>query len=197
MGIRRPRCSDVGHGEDIWARDHAAGRTDRRADDGSNLQRRRRHDAAEEGPRGVRDGGQDGSTHRSGGVASCGRTTHRQERHSSGTCRTFATSSRRRRERPDPAGADHGTARRRNDAGLRRRRRKALRSIKVPFLYMPSETDLYFPVGDARYGAVHVDCVTRADPVDWGHPAGADANPEDRTFLNDRIAKFLSGSAPR
>ena len=30
---------------------------------------------------------------------------------------------------------------------------KALRSIKVPLLYMPSETDLYFPVGDARYEA--------------------------------------------
>jgi len=28
---------------------------------------------------------------------------------------------------------------------------RALRSIKVPFLYMPSETDLYFPIGDARY----------------------------------------------
>jgi homoserine O-acetyltransferase len=28
---------------------------------------------------------------------------------------------------------------------------KALRSIKVPFLYMPSETDLYFPVGDAPF----------------------------------------------
>src|SRR5580698_6773572 len=27
---------------------------------------------------------------------------------------------------------------------------RALRSIQVPFLYMPSETDLYFPVGDAR-----------------------------------------------
>jgi pimeloyl-ACP methyl ester carboxylesterase len=26
---------------------------------------------------------------------------------------------------------------------------RALRSIKVPVLYMPSETDLYFPVGDA------------------------------------------------
>ena len=29
----------------------------------------------------------------------------------------------------------------------------ALRSIKVPFFYMPSETDLYFPIGDARYEA--------------------------------------------
>ncbi len=29
----------------------------------------------------------------------------------------------------------------------------ALQSIKVPFLYMPSETDLYFPLTDARYEA--------------------------------------------
>ena len=28
---------------------------------------------------------------------------------------------------------------------------KALRSIRVPVLYMPSATDLYFPVGDAKY----------------------------------------------
>jgi homoserine O-acetyltransferase len=27
----------------------------------------------------------------------------------------------------------------------------ALRSIKIPVLYMPSATDLYFPVSDARY----------------------------------------------
>ena len=30
---------------------------------------------------------------------------------------------------------------------------RALKSIKVPLLYMPSETDLYFPVSDARYEA--------------------------------------------
>src|SRR5215831_4672763 len=30
---------------------------------------------------------------------------------------------------------------------------KALKSIKVPLLYMPSETDLYFPLGDAKYEA--------------------------------------------
>src|ERR1700737_5533876 len=29
---------------------------------------------------------------------------------------------------------------------------KALRPIKAPFLYMPSETDQYFPLGDAKYG---------------------------------------------
>ena len=75
---------------------------------------------------------------------------------------------------------------------------KALRSIKVPFLYMPSETDLYFPVGDARYEAEFMSTVSLVPiPSIWGHPAGAGANPEDRTFLNDRIAKFLSGSAPR
>src|SRR6266851_11394 len=33
---------------------------------------------------------------------------------------------------------------------------KALRSIKVPLLYMPSETDLYFPIGDARYEAAFI-----------------------------------------
>ena len=33
---------------------------------------------------------------------------------------------------------------------------RALRSIKVPFLYMPSETDLYFPIGDARYEAAFI-----------------------------------------
>ena len=37
---------------------------------------------------------------------------------------------------------------------------RALRSIKVPILYMPSETDLYFPVGDARYEAAFIPGVT-------------------------------------
>ena len=72
---------------------------------------------------------------------------------------------------------------------------KALRSIKVPFLYMPSETDLYFPVGDARYEAQFMSTVSLVPiPSLWGHPAGAGANPEDRAFLNDRIGSFLAGS---
>src|SRR5580704_16315430 len=33
---------------------------------------------------------------------------------------------------------------------------RALRSIKVPLLYMPSETDLYFPLGDASYEAAFI-----------------------------------------
>jgi homoserine O-acetyltransferase len=70
---------------------------------------------------------------------------------------------------------------------------KALRSIKVPFLYMPSETDLYFPVGDARYEAAFMSTVTLAPiPSLWGHTAGAAPNPADGKFLNETIAKFLS-----
>ncbi len=69
---------------------------------------------------------------------------------------------------------------------------RALRSISVPFLYMPSETDLYFPVGDARYEAAFIPKV-RLVPIPslWGHPAGAGASPADKKFLNDTIAAFL------
>ena len=75
---------------------------------------------------------------------------------------------------------------------------KALRSIKVPFLYMPSETDLYFPVGDARYEAQFMPTVILAPiPSLWGHTAGAASNPADAKFLNDTIGKFLSGTSLR
>ncbi len=69
---------------------------------------------------------------------------------------------------------------------------RALRSIKVPFLYMPSETDLYFPIGDARYEAQFMATVSLVPiPSLWGHPAGAGASPQDRDFLNTTIARFL------
>jgi homoserine O-acetyltransferase/O-succinyltransferase len=72
---------------------------------------------------------------------------------------------------------------------------RALRSVKVPFLYMPSETDLYFPVGDARYEAGVMSTVTLTPiPSLWGHPAGAGASPADLKFLNDHISQFLSAS---
>ena len=72
---------------------------------------------------------------------------------------------------------------------------KALRSIKVPFLYMPSETDLYFPVTDAKYEAGFMSTVTFLPiPSLWGHPAGAGASPADKAFLNENIGKFLSAS---
>ncbi len=69
---------------------------------------------------------------------------------------------------------------------------KALRSIKAPFLYMPSETDLYFPIGDARYEAGFMPTVTLTPiPSLWGHTAGAGPNPVDLKFLNEKIGQFL------
>ncbi len=70
---------------------------------------------------------------------------------------------------------------------------KALRSIPIPVLYMPSETDLYFPLTDARYEAQFIPKVQLVPiPSLWGHPAGAAANPKDKAFLNDHIARFLA-----
>ena len=71
---------------------------------------------------------------------------------------------------------------------------KALRSITVPLLYMPSETDLYFPVGDARYEMAFIRAVSFVPiPSLWGHPAGAGASPADKQFLNETIGRFLAG----
>jgi homoserine O-acetyltransferase len=70
---------------------------------------------------------------------------------------------------------------------------KALRAIRVPVLYMPSETDLYFPASDARYEQAFISRVTfRPIPSLWGHTAGAASNPADLTFLNAQIAQFLA-----
>jgi homoserine O-acetyltransferase len=71
----------------------------------------------------------------------------------------------------------------------------ALRSIKVPVLYMPSATDMYFPVEDASYEAQFIKhCTFLPIPSLWGHPAGAGASPEDAAFLNKHIAAFMSGA---
>ena len=68
----------------------------------------------------------------------------------------------------------------------------ALRSIKIPFLCMPSVTDLYFPIGDATYEAAFITGVIfKPIPSLWGHTAGAASNPEDEKFLNDNISSFL------
>ena len=75
---------------------------------------------------------------------------------------------------------------------------RALKSIRVPLLYMPSETDLYFPIGDARYEAQFVPRVTLTPiPSLWGHTAGAASNPADLKFLNETIGRFLSTSERR
>ena len=74
---------------------------------------------------------------------------------------------------------------------------RALKSIKMPLLYMPSETDMYFPITDARYEMQFIPRVTFLPiPSLWGHPAGAGASPADAKFLNDNITKFL-GDAGR
>jgi homoserine O-acetyltransferase len=73
--------------------------------------------------------------------------------------------------------------------------KRALQSIKVPILYMPSETDLYFPIGDARYESAFIPNVTlKPIPSLWGHTAGAAPNPADAKFLNDAISQFLRGN---
>ena len=70
---------------------------------------------------------------------------------------------------------------------------RAVRSIKVPLLYMPSETDLYFPLGDARYEAAFISGVSLTPiPSLWGHTAGAASNPADAKFLNETIGHFLA-----
>src|SRR5215470_9451541 len=75
---------------------------------------------------------------------------------------------------------------------------RALRSIKVPVLYMPSETDLYFPLADAKYEAQFIRGVSLTPiPSLWGHPAGAGASPADRDFLNQRIGAFLQLTSSR
>ena len=69
---------------------------------------------------------------------------------------------------------------------------RALKSIKVPLLYMPSETDLYFPIGDARYESAFIPRVVfKPIPSLWGHTAGAASNPADGKFLNENVARFL------
>jgi homoserine O-acetyltransferase len=69
---------------------------------------------------------------------------------------------------------------------------KALRSIKARVLYMPSETDLYFPMTDARYEQAFIPRVSFTPiPSLWGHTAGAGSNPADLRFLNEHIAAFL------
>ena len=59
---------------------------------------------------------------------------------------------------------------------------------------MPSATDLYFPLTDARYEAQFIPGVSLMPiPSLWGHTAGAGSNPADEKFLNENIARFLRG----
>jgi homoserine O-acetyltransferase len=69
----------------------------------------------------------------------------------------------------------------------------ALKSIQAPLLYMPSQTDLYFPITDAEYEQSFIPKVVfKPIPSLWGHTAGAAPNPVDAKFLNDNISQFLN-----
>jgi homoserine O-acetyltransferase len=69
---------------------------------------------------------------------------------------------------------------------------KALAAIKARVLYMPCETDLYFPVGDAKYESQFLKHATFTPiPSLWGHSAGGGGNAADAAFINERIAAFL------
>ena len=76
---------------------------------------------------------------------------------------------------------------------------RALASITARVLYMPSETDLYFPVGDARYESRFIKNVSFVPiPSLWGHSAGSGGNPADVDFMNEQIRQFLgSVTEPR
>jgi homoserine O-acetyltransferase len=70
---------------------------------------------------------------------------------------------------------------------------KALRSIKARVLYMPAETDLYFPMTDARYEQALIQRTTFTSILSlWGHTAGTASNPADLRFLNKHIGRFLN-----
>ena len=70
---------------------------------------------------------------------------------------------------------------------------KALTSIAVPVLYMPCETDLYFPIADAKYESQFLKRATFTPiPSLWGHSAGGGGNPDDARFINERIAAFVA-----
>jgi homoserine O-acetyltransferase len=69
----------------------------------------------------------------------------------------------------------------------------ALGSITADVLYLPSATDLYFPVGDARLEVSAVPSVTLAPiPSLWGHTAGAATSAADADFVNGAVRRFLA-----
>lgn len=69
---------------------------------------------------------------------------------------------------------------------------RALRSIRVPVLIMPSTTDLYFRAADARAESRFIRGAKVVPiPSLRGHGAGSGANAEDAAFLNHQIGAFL------
>jgi homoserine O-acetyltransferase len=70
---------------------------------------------------------------------------------------------------------------------------RALAAIRAHVLYMPGQTDMYFPITDAEYERTFLrDVDFRPIPSVWGHMAGSGPTPEDRVFLNDAIRGALA-----
>lgn len=79
-----------------------------------------------------------------------------------------------------------------NTGGFGGDHEKALRSIKARVLYMPSQTDLYFPPQYAEYETAFIPNAKLVSiPSIWGHIAGLGINVADSDFLNKTIREFL------
>lgn len=79
-----------------------------------------------------------------------------------------------------------------NTPGFNGDHEKALRSIKARVLYMPCQTDLYFPPQYAEFEAAYIRNVKLVSiPSVWGHSAGLGINAADNEFLNQTIKDFL------
>ena len=161
--FRRPHRRHRRHREDVAARHRQARGADRGADDRSRVQRRRLHLAAAQGIEAYGMVWLGWLTRRSGGAARCGRARRRAD------ARTGDGRRRRRAFRSNDANDLILQARtwQRHDVGttpgFNGDVQRAL-GRSVPVLYMPSETDLYFPLGDARHEAVHPDVMLRRFP---------------------------------
>jgi homoserine O-acetyltransferase len=69
---------------------------------------------------------------------------------------------------------------------------RALASIRARVLYLPVQTDLYFPVSDARAEARFIRRVELVPiPSLWGHVAGGGGDEDAKPWINARIAAFL------
>jgi len=73
---------------------------------------------------------------------------------------------------------------------------RALRAIRARVLYMPVETDLYFPVSDARDETRFI-AHAELTPIPslWGHVAGGGGDEGAKPFINRKVAAFLKQSA--
>jgi homoserine O-acetyltransferase len=70
---------------------------------------------------------------------------------------------------------------------------RALASIRAHVLYLPGQTDMYFPITDAEYERRFLrDVDYRPIPSVWGHTAGSGPTPEERAFLNEAIRDALA-----